>query len=1315
MSSSDDLDERLLRWRELREQGKEVAAEELCADRPELSVPLERLIRKWKLIETVLPLDIGDKSASSSLAKANSSTDQLYTIVEKLGEGGMGIVYKARERETGRLVALKKMKRFDPVALDRMKKGVRALQDVCHPNLVTLFDVHSDGAEWFFTMELVDGHPFPGHLAWSGGDAPDSITIDQPSSAPGAFDPGSPTGDQPPPRASAGNLDRLRAAFLQLADAIQTLHEHNVLHRDIKPSNVLIAPLGRVVVLDFDLVTEAVVNENSFTHEGLAGTLQYMAPVHGHGRAEKASDWYSFGVMLYETLTGRHPFRGTAQEMPWARQNFEPPSPRSLVADIPDDLSRLCDDLLRFVPSERPPGPEVRRRIAGDLSGRTDAPAALPPFIGRARHLSALADAFADSSQRGRTVVVLLHGQSGMGKSALAQHFLDHLRGQSGNPILRGRCYQRESVPYKALDGLVDSLSRFWRRLRREQAAELLPQDVGPLVRVFPALLRVEAVAGAPRRDKESPDPHEQRRRAFAALREVLHRIGDRWPLVVYLDDLQWGDVDSALMLTDMLMPPDQPRLLLVACFRNEDRLTSPFLCHFLPPATQTVIDRREMSVESLSYAEACNLAGHLLKEAGAPSIDAAAAIARESAGNPFFIYALVRADQAGEPVVLDQVIWRWICSLDEAQRHLLEIVAVAGRPLRSNTAIRAAELEDHGRKALIALQAARLLLLGGGPTEQVEVETYHDRIRETVVAHLTPEVLRERHRRLAVALVSSGRAEPDVLAEHFHRSGDLEQAGAYYEKAGDQAAQILAFDRAAKLYRLVLEVREVGPEETSRLQTLLGKALANAGRGAEAAQAYLAAVSGASRAQALDLQRLAGDQFMRAGHIEEGLDVLRIVLRRIGVSLPETRRQILLSVWWGRIRVWWRGTRFRERAESQIPSEELARIDMCWSIGSTLALADAIRGQAFHLRHFYPLALAAGEPSRVALALGAVACTHAIGGVSGRTRAEALLQQARELAERTGRPFARAMVEGMAGICAFFLGHWKRASELSELAEQLLRKETGVAWELGINYHIRFYALLLCGEWKRCAQELPALLREAHERGDLATACRLQIHSAYLAIAADQPDKARQALAEGVRQFGLKGGFYLVHQQALLGEAETALYAGEFDQAWAVINQRWPALQESLLLRFQDIRILTHQHHIRARCALAAAFGSGIAARSAPRADLVQSAQRDARLLERERMPYAVPSARLIRATIAFRQGSRRETVTLLEAAAAGYQDADMLLHAAAVRWQLGLLLGDERGRALIQKAKAFMTSQEIRNPGRVLHIYTPGFPATE
>jgi serine/threonine protein kinase/tetratricopeptide (TPR) repeat protein len=1271
---------------------------------------IEIQIARWKDLEKVMPNNISSKSISRGLPNTASLIEQHYEIVEKLGEGGMGIVYKARERETGRLVALKEMKQFDAAALSRFMDEFRALMSINHPNVVTLYDVISDGTQWFFTMELVEGRHFPGHLSRSSGGGSASITVDASSMVPEEPSPDDLTVSPEPPAALPGDLHELLRAFGQLADIIYAIHEHNKLHRDIKPSNVLVTPEKVVKVLDFGLVAQAVMNDDSFTHQPTGGTLAYMAPEQATNHAEKASDWYSFGLMLYETLNGAHPFRGTKYEMPWNRQGYVPPPLRTLVPGIPEDLSRLCDELLHFDPAQRPRGAEIRRRLEPD--GPPPKPPPSPaPFLGRESHLDALRAAYADSrdNEHGRAVVVCLHGDPGVGKSALAAHFLGRLRKEHPNVvILRGRCFERATVPYKI--GLVEALSRFWRHLPRPEAEKLLPtHGVGPLVQVFPVLERVEAVAEALGRGVKSPDPHEQRRLAFAALRDVLTRIVEVLgrPVVIHLDDLQWGDVDSVRMLSDLLMP-EAPRLLLLASFRSEDRATSLFLRGFEAALCEAPLDRRELPVRPLSTEEARELASRLLEagfdKSGADTAANADAVARESGGNPFFIDMLVQAVRESEAVVLDQVIWTRIGKLPEEQRRLLELVAVAGRPLHRSVAFRAAELHD-GKKTLIDLQAAHLLR--GGLAAQEAVETYHDRIRETVVARLAPEALSERHRRLAVAFQSSkDPPDPEVLAEHFHRSGQMERAGDYYAQAAEKAAKLLAFDRAANLYRMALEVRVVSAEETSRLQELRGRALANAGRGSDAAQAFLTAVAGAPPGQVLELQRQAGEQFMRAGHLDEGLEVLSTMLRRIGLSIPETHRRLLWAILWGRIKLWWRGTKFRERDASQVPADELARLNMCWSVSPMLSLADTFRAIALNFCHFYPLALNAGEPNQLARALSGLACCDAVDGGMKQERAENWLGQARELAERTGVPYTRATVESSTSSFALLLGQWKRSCECAERAENLYRTGcTGVAWEIGITCHHRFTALIMSGQWKQCAQELPPLVREARERGDVFTATSLQLHAAKLQLADDDPERARQTIQDAMRQWPQRR-FTLQHHHALYNEAHSLLYAGLPDQALALIGKHWPALQESMLLRCQWVRIV--HHHQRARCALAAAAAST----GTRQVELLHSVERHVRQLERERMAWADPWAMLIRATMALRDGRQREkAVRLLESAVDGLERLDMLLDAAAARWQLGLLVGGVQGHALVQDGQAFMTNQGIRNPVRLLNALTPGF----
>ncbi len=253
--------------------------------------------------------------------------------------------------------------------------------------------------------------------------------------------------------------------------------------------------------------------------------------------------------------------------------------------NAPPDLVALCMELLRRDRQARPCGAEIRHRLTETVSVSTNSPdrpasaaqPARPLFVGREKHLQELDNALTEVTS-GRAVAVSVHGPSGVGKTALVQHFLDGLSERKGAVVLAGRCFEQESVPYKALDSLIDSLSRYLRRLTLLEAQALFPRDISQLSWLFPVLRRVDAVAQAPGRAVEAPDPLEVRRRAAAALRELLGRLGDRHPLVLVIDDLQGGDADSAVLVADLLRSPDPSALLLLGCSRSEDLEDSHFM-----------------------------------------------------------------------------------------------------------------------------------------------------------------------------------------------------------------------------------------------------------------------------------------------------------------------------------------------------------------------------------------------------------------------------------------------------------------------------------------------------------------------------------------------------------------------------------------------------------------------------------------------------------------------------------------------------------------------------------------------------------------
>ncbi|MEQ8273686.1 MAG: protein kinase [Deltaproteobacteria bacterium] len=1179
-------------------------------------------------------------------------------MIRRLGEGAMGVVYLARDRERGQDVALKTLRQIDAPTLLHFKREFRALAGISHPNLVSLFELFHAGDQWFFTMELAEGVSFQRWVR------PDGVTTPSETGAPTVrFDQteiDEPTIDQAvetmlddqlvnPISAPPLDEDRLWSALRQLVAGVHALHRAGRLHRDLKPSNVRVLPSGRVVIMDFGLVTELEAGEeHASTSDRVVGTAGYMSPEQAAGRTvTPASDWYAVGCMLFEALTGRRPFVGAVMDVLLEKSQRDGPHPRFVNASVPEALDELTAQLLKLDPKGRPRGPELLERL--DISGRQPlhyregaSAVALRPLVGREPELARLRGAFLQTDQR-RLASVWVRGPSGVGKSALVAHFCETLRGIGNAVILRGACHEHEAVRYRAFDAVIDALARFLEPLHPDDVVSLMPRHIEALVRVFPVLRIVppieakvrDQLAGVPTRDEE---PQQVRLRAFRALRELLDKLARRVPVVVWIDDLQWGDVDSAPMFEELTSPPDPPHIMLIGSYRSEADQRGP-LVELLEDelgASATKID-----LVPLAEDEAEGLAASLLDGAPGDVRTLARRIARESDGSPYFIVELLRhvQDEGGAAAVraavdeglsLDEVIRERIEALPAVGRRALNAVAIAVRPV-SFGVLGAVIEEDTTALVWRLLTAGSFVRAGVGASGDERIAPYHPRIRQVVERDLHEREVERFHLRLARAFEEHQPDDVEAIAFHYARADEPEHAVRFAERAARLASEGLAFDRAAELFAVA---QELDPEPTTSLRRRRADALANAGRGLEAAEVFLALARESSGADALQLRRRAAEQLLRTGHIDRGLECIANVLDDIGLSLSQTPRGALASLVRSRMAVRLRGLRFKRTPAERIPADKLARVDILWSVATGLGMVDSTLGLDFQSRHLVE-ALEVGEPYRAARALAMEACYSATGGVGSRRRTARVVEIADSLARTVDDPHALGLVEMAKGTAAFLEGRFAEGRAASTRAESILRERCrGVWWEIATSQVFNILSMAFLGELGALERFVRANVREAQARGDRYATANFKSGAANLAYLVRDDIAGGAAALQETRDHLPKDGFTIPHFYELVARINLLLYAGRAEEAFAAVDAVRREASRSMVLRIQYLRI--DVLFAFARAALAASDGA------AAKAHLDLASDWAARL-EREPARWSAPLAYLVRAGVAARRGDAR------------------------------------------------------------------------
>jgi hypothetical protein len=495
-----------------------------------------------------------------------------YDITDELGRGGMGVVYRAHDPLLNREVAIKLIPptMLGPETEQRFQREAQLVAQMDHPGIVPIFDFGKHEGSLFFVMPVVQGT----NLRW--------------------FE-----------RESLLTLGEVLDIGIQVAEALDYSHSRGVIHRDIKPENIMVVREDgsrvRVRIMDFGLARGA--TESRITKTGtIAGTLAYMSPeqVAASG-VDSRSDIYSLGTVLYECMAGEPPFLGELQSILYRIVHEIPQPPRSLGADINEDLEAVILACIAKRPAARPQrASEVAdslrrcqtRMHASDLTKSVVMTktlmlprVALSPFIGREKELAELQKRL-NAAISGECQFVVVSGEPGVGKTRVLDE-IENLAKARRLLVLHGRSIEQDGAfPYQ---GFCEAIQEYF-RLKDTGTSSSGPidlSDIAPdLVSLFPMLTEISEIRSAATGDSKlsqigATQGPENRTQIFELLARTLTRIAGGRPLILFLEDLHAAEISiEALQYIVRRLGPTPT--LVVGTYRSTDVDNRHPLCRLL-------------------------------------------------------------------------------------------------------------------------------------------------------------------------------------------------------------------------------------------------------------------------------------------------------------------------------------------------------------------------------------------------------------------------------------------------------------------------------------------------------------------------------------------------------------------------------------------------------------------------------------------------------------------------------------------------------------------------------------------------------------
>ncbi len=756
-----------------------------------------------------------------------SLVNNRYRLDSVLGQGGMGVVYRAHDTTLQRDVAVKLLNesRLGTDGRARLLREAQVVARLNHPNIVIVFDAGEVQGQPFLVMEYVQGIP---------------LSQQKPDGLPGVVE-----------------------VARQVCLALDHAHSHDIIHRDLKPENVFIESSGIVKLMDFGLAQSVA---SRLTEEGgFAGTVFYTSPEQAMGYdLDARTDLYSLGVMLYELACGQLPFQGDDLVAVISQHIYAPVvPPRARRPDIPAPLNDLILRLLSKTPGERPASARdvLDALRAPDLldvqAASSQTPTVLDRIV-RGRMVGRRAEfdqarALWRKAAQGEGQLLLISGEPGVGKTRLMREIITHAEVSRGRSLI-GECYAEGNPPYGAFAQIV-----------RNALAQ--PGENGEVVSDF---ILSDLLTLAPDLRTTYPhvspntqlSPEAQRQRLVENLVAFVANLAQRSPLVIVIDDIHWADSGTLYLFQHLARRLQDQPVMLIATYREVELTEARPLQELLVELNRQRLGSR-IKLSRLDRASTLDLLEAIL--AASVAEEFAAAIYAETEGNPFFVEEVCKAlvesgklyfaDGEWQSVGLEDLeipqsiqvaIESRLAKLPEASLDALRMAAVLGREF--DYAVLQKALDCNEATLIPALEAAVQAQLIQEVPRKSDVTFYfvHALIPAALAESLSSLRRRALHRQALQALEALRPEEPGRLGHHALEAGDLEKTLTYSARAGNEAYAKFAYDDALRQFRRAIEAaQELGKGEAlAALYEKAGDAYVSRGLIPEAVAEYKQAIA---------------------------------------------------------------------------------------------------------------------------------------------------------------------------------------------------------------------------------------------------------------------------------------------------------------------------------------------------------------------------------------------------------------------------------------------------------------------------------------